>query len=164
MMMRCRQRHVWRPLPCFPLRFCIHRVGRIPDLTWRCVCGWEGVFSCCCGCRCAACVVCVIVHVLYVSLCMCCHAITPTLYTTHMFPQATWISFSNHPHPPSFPLITQVFNINSNDVCLTLTSGGCNALNLLIHGAKQVVSVDCNPAQSALLQLKQVAIQQVHIQ
>lgn len=54
-----------------------------------------------------------------------------------------------------------MFKINGEDVCLTLTSGGCNALNLLIHGAKQVVSVDCNPAQSALLQLKQVAIQQL---
>lgn len=55
----------------------------------------------------------------------------------------------------------EVMDINEKDVCLTLTSGGCNALNLLLHGAKQVVSVDCNPAQSALLQLKQVAIQQL---
>lgn len=52
-------------------------------------------------------------------------------------------------------------NINSNDVCLTLTSGGCNALNLLLHGAREVVSVDCNPAQTALLELKSVAIQQL---
>ena len=44
-------------------------------------------------------------------------------------------------------------------MCLTLTSGGCNALNLCIQGAAQVVSVDCNPAQSALLELKAVAIQ-----
>mmetsp|Transcript_5717 Transcript_5717/g.9926 ORF Transcript_5717/g.9926 Transcript_5717/m.9926 type:complete len:352 (+) Transcript_5717:30-1085(+) len=35
----------------------------------------------------------------------------------------------------------QVMDINSNDVCLTLTSGGCNALNLLINGAREVVSV-----------------------
>ena len=41
---------------------------------------------------------------------------------------------------------------------LTLTSGGCNALNLLLHGAGRVVAVDCNPAQSALLELKTVAI------
>ncbi len=49
-------------------------------------------------------------------------------------------------------------NINSNDVVLTLTSGGCNALNLLLHGAGHVVSVDCNPAQSSLLELKAVAL------
>ena len=41
---------------------------------------------------------------------------------------------------------------------LTLTSGGCNALNLLLHGAGNVVSVDCNPAQSALLELKATGI------
>jgi len=54
-----------------------------------------------------------------------------------------------------------VLNINEDDVCLTLTSGGCNSLNLLLHGAKDVYSVDCNPAQSALLELKAVAIQKL---
>jgi hypothetical protein len=29
-------------------------------------------------------------------------------------------------------------HINKQDVCLTLTSGGCNALNLLLHGAAEV--------------------------
>ncbi len=58
-----------------------------------------------------------------------------------------------------FPLWPQVLQIQEGDVCLTLTSGGCNALNLCIQGAAQVVSVDCNPAQSALLELKAVAIQ-----
>ena len=52
----------------------------------------------------------------------------------------------------------QVLKIESDDVCLTLTSGGCNALNLLIQGARQVVAVDCNPAQTALLELKAMAI------
>ena len=55
----------------------------------------------------------------------------------------------------------QVMDINENDTVLTLTSGGCNALNLLLHGAGEVVSVDCNPAQTALLELKAVAIQQL---
>ena len=54
----------------------------------------------------------------------------------------------------------EVLNINDKDVCLTLTSGGCNTLNLALHGAK-VVSVDCNPAQTALLELKMVAIKQL---
>lgn len=52
-------------------------------------------------------------------------------------------------------------DINPKDTVLTLTSGGCNALNLLLHGAGEVVSVDCNPAQTALLELKAVAIQQL---
>lgn len=63
---------------------------------------------------------------------------------------------------PPAPAAPQVLDINENDVCLTLTSGGCNALNLLLHGAKEVVSVDCNPAQSALLELKQVAARTLH--
>lgn len=52
-------------------------------------------------------------------------------------------------------------NISPDDVCLTLTSGGCNSLNLLLHGAGHVVSVDCNPAQSALLELKAVGLKQL---
>ena len=52
----------------------------------------------------------------------------------------------------------QVLKICQDDTVLTLTSGGCNALNLLLHGAGRVVAVDCNPAQSALLELKTVAI------
>ena len=52
----------------------------------------------------------------------------------------------------------QVLKINNDDTVLTLTSGGCNSLNLLLHGAGHVVSVDCNPAQSALLELKATGI------
>lgn len=55
-------------------------------------------------------------------------------------------------------------HINANDTVLTLTSGGCNALNLLLHGAGHVVSVDCNPAQSSLLELKSTAIQQLEFE
>lgn len=55
----------------------------------------------------------------------------------------------------------QVLDINKRDTVLTLTSGGCNSLNLLLHGAGHVVSVDCNPAQSALLELKATAIRSV---
>ncbi len=54
--------------------------------------------------------------------------------------------------------LTQVLKINKRDEVLTLSSGGCNSLNLLLHGAGHVVSVDCNPAQSALLELKATAI------
>jgi betaine lipid synthase len=34
--------------------------------------------------------------------------------------------------------VMQVMDINPKDTCLTLTSGGCNALNLLLHGANEV--------------------------
>ena len=76
--------------------------------------------------------------------------------------------------PPMFPptfLYTQSWEdpdvdaphlrAGPGDVCLTLTSGGCNSLALAIHGAKAVYSVDCNPAQNALLELKQVAIRRL---
>lgn len=57
----------------------------------------------------------------------------------------------------------QVLKISKRDTVLTLSSGGCNSLNLLLHGAGHVVSVDCNPAQSALLELKAAAIRSVHL-
>ena len=66
--------------------------------------------------------------------------------------------------PPQYsilPLPSPTRQINENDVCLTLTSGGCNSLHLCLAGARAVYSVDCNPAQSALLELKQVAIRQL---
>lgn len=72
--------------------------------------------------------------------------------------------------PPTFLYTTswedpqpdvEVLKVNSQDTVLTLTSGGCNALNLLLHGAGHVVAVDCNPAQSALLELKATAIRQL---
>jgi len=59
---------------------------------------------------------------------------------------------------PSPRRAAQVLKICAEDTVLTLTSGGCNALNLLLHGAGRVVAVDCNPAQSALLELKATAI------
>ncbi|DBB17356.1 hypothetical protein WJX82_002206 [Trebouxia sp. C0006] len=55
----------------------------------------------------------------------------------------------------------EVLKINKRDEVLTLSSGGCNSLNLLLHGAGHVVSVDCNPAQSALLELKATAIREL---
>ncbi|MCO5608184.1 hypothetical protein L7F22_062390 [Adiantum nelumboides] len=51
-----------------------------------------------------------------------------------------------------------VLGIQPEDTVLTLTSGGCNALDLVHQGAGLVVSVDINPAQSYLLELKRAAI------
>lgn len=52
----------------------------------------------------------------------------------------------------------KVLDVNSEDTILTLTSGGCNALDLVLQGAGLVVGVDINPAQSYLLELKRAAI------
>lgn len=52
-------------------------------------------------------------------------------------------------------------DLNPTDSVLTLTSGGCNSLNLLLQGVDHVTSVDMNPAQNALLELKAVAIQEL---
>ncbi|WPT16758.1 hypothetical protein PSENEW3_00004766 [Picochlorum sp. SENEW3] len=76
--------------------------------------------------------------------------------------------------PPRFPptfLYTQSWEdphkdepylrAGPGDVCLTLTSGGCNSLKLCLDDVKAVYSVDCNPAQNALLELKQVAVRRL---
>lgn len=53
------------------------------------------------------------------------------------------------------------FKIGPKDVVLSLTSGGCNLLDMLLDGPKQIVAVDLNPAQNHLVELKQVAIRQL---
>lgn len=90
------------------------------------------------------------------------------------FPPQTSVPYlqveAPHCFPPTF-LYTQswedpavdepILDIQPDDVCLTLTSGGCNTLHLCLAGAAQVHSVDCNPAQSALLELKALAIRRL---
>ena len=44
--------------------------------------------------------------------------------------------------------------IRRGDTLLTITSGGCNTLTLLLEGPARVHAVDINPAQSHLLELK----------
>ena len=81
----------------------------------------------------------------------------------------THVSIQHTKAPPLFPptflyhqcwedpdVDAPFLDIQESDTCLTLTSGGCNTLHLLLHGAKEVVSVDVNPAQTALLELKAV--------
>lgn len=53
----------------------------------------------------------------------------------------------------------KVLKTTKGDVVLTLTSGGDNTLDLAIQGADEVHSVDMNPAQSYLLELKKTCIQ-----
>ncbi|CAL5226880.1 g9753 [Coccomyxa viridis] len=96
------------------------------------------------------------------------------VWVGHVPQLATVLAENKVEAPPMFPptfLYTQswedprpdmeVLKINKDDTVLTLTSGGCNGLNLLLHGAGHVVSVDCNPAQSALLELKATGIRQL---
>lgn len=52
-------------------------------------------------------------------------------------------------------------HVNESDVVLSITSGGCNSLNLLLDNPQKVISIDCNPGQVALLDLKIAAFQQL---
>jgi len=49
-------------------------------------------------------------------------------------------------------------DIKPNDVVQAITSGGCNVLGFLLFDPKEIYSVDINPAQSYLLELKIAAI------
>ncbi len=48
----------------------------------------------------------------------------------------------------------RAFNIQSDDVVLSITSAGCNPLNLLCQNPRKLISIDSNPAQNALMELK----------
>jgi S-adenosylmethionine-diacylglycerol 3-amino-3-carboxypropyl transferase len=48
--------------------------------------------------------------------------------------------------------------LGGEDVVLTITSAGCNALDYLLDGPARVIAVDINPRQTALLELKAAAI------
>ena len=50
------------------------------------------------------------------------------------------------------------WNINPEDVIVTITSAGCNTLNYLIDSPKIIYSLDINPKQNFLLELKIAAI------
>lgn len=55
----------------------------------------------------------------------------------------------------------RAFEVGPLDSVVTLTSAGCNALNLLLQGPAQIFCVDANPAQNALLELKLAAIREL---
>lgn len=48
-----------------------------------------------------------------------------------------------------------------HDTVLTITSGGCNSLNLLCLGPKKLICIDGNPAQTYLLDLKLAGIRRL---
>ncbi len=56
----------------------------------------------------------------------------------------------------------QALKLTADDTVLVITSAGCNALDYALAGPKQVVAVDMNPRQNALLDLKLAGIR--HLQ
>ncbi|MEC7984037.1 MAG: DUF3419 family protein [Myxococcota bacterium] len=59
-----------------------------------------------------------------------------------------------------YDVLCRGLDIQSDDCVLSIGSAGCNALSMLLAGAKKVVAVDMNPAQIALINLKKSAIAQ----
>ena len=53
----------------------------------------------------------------------------------------------------------KVLKMGPGETILMLTTGGCNVLDRLLDGVEHIVSVDLNPAQNALLELKLAAAQ-----
>lgn len=66
------------------------------------------------------------------------------------------IVYSNAWEDPE--LNRRALSIEAGDSVLSITSGGCNSLNLLIEGPQKIVSIDANPAQNHLLEYKISAI------
>ena len=55
-------------------------------------------------------------------------------------------------------LLNEALAINSQDIVLSVTSGGDNSLALLLKKPHKVISIDSNVAQKYLLELKSAAI------
>jgi S-adenosylmethionine-diacylglycerol 3-amino-3-carboxypropyl transferase len=55
----------------------------------------------------------------------------------------------------------QALKLTADDTVLVITSAGCNALDYALAGPKQVVAVDMNPRQNALLELKLAGIRKL---
>ena len=52
----------------------------------------------------------------------------------------------------------QAFNLTPDDTVISISSAGCNPLNFLCQSPKRLISIDGNPAQNAILELKLAAI------
>ncbi len=52
----------------------------------------------------------------------------------------------------------RALSIEPGDTLITVTSGGCNTLTLLLEHLAKIYAVDINPTQSYLLELKCAAI------
>ena len=52
----------------------------------------------------------------------------------------------------------KAIEMKAGQTLLTITSGGCNSLNFLLHDPEKIYAVDINPAQTWLMELKTAAI------
>ena len=52
----------------------------------------------------------------------------------------------------------RAFNLTPDDTVLSITSAGCNPLNFLCQNPARLISIDGNPAQTALMELKLAGI------
>ncbi|MCK4341338.1 MAG: BtaA family protein [Phycisphaerae bacterium] len=52
----------------------------------------------------------------------------------------------------------RAFNLTGNDTVISISSAGCNPLNFLCQSPRKLISIDGNPAQNAILELKLAAI------
>lgn len=55
-------------------------------------------------------------------------------------------------------VLARALQVGPGDICLSVTSGGCNTLSLLLADPARVVAIDFNPSQNHLLRLKMAAI------
>jgi S-adenosylmethionine-diacylglycerol 3-amino-3-carboxypropyl transferase len=58
----------------------------------------------------------------------------------------------------------QAMNLTVDDTVLVITSAGCNALDYALAGPKQVLAIDMNPRQNALLELKLAGIRKLEFE
>lgn len=61
-------------------------------------------------------------------------------------------------------LLAEALSISRNDYVLSITSGGDNTIALLLDYPKKIISIDTNPAQSRLLELKMAALRSLNYQ
>src|SRR3989344_6663856 len=54
-------------------------------------------------------------------------------------------------------ILIKAFDINTDDIVLSVTSGGDNTIALLLCSPKKIISIDLNSAQNYLLELKLAA-------
>ena len=55
-------------------------------------------------------------------------------------------------------ILQAALQVGPGDTALSITSGGCNTLSLLLHDPARVVALDFNPNQNHLLRLKMAAL------
>ena len=63
-----------------------------------------------------------------------------------------------------YSIIQAALKVDKDDTLLSISSAGCNVLNLLLYNPKKILAVDFNPHQNHLLELKIKAIKSLNHQ